>query len=191
MIRLTAPRWGRGAFGSTVCLMSARTPGVSRRLGRSGPVTAVLTLLLAFSSACGGTIPMDTEGSLDRATDGTLRVGVSANPPWVEVAPDGEVSGREAGLVNGFADEIGARVEWVSGAESELVAAAHHGDLDIVVGGLQDDSPWREEVALARHYAEETTPDGDTERFVMATRPGENALLVALESYLHEAGGNP
>ena len=39
-----------------------------------------------------------------------------------------------------------------------------------------------------RPYADEVTPDGDTEQMVMATPLGENALLVALETYLAGTG---
>lgn len=159
------------------------------RTGR-GVIAAValLALLTAFLAACGTPFPKDTDGSLDRITGGTLRVGVSENPPWTEVGDDDSVTGREVDLLTGFAREYDATVEWTPGAESELIMAMARGDLDIVVGGLTADSPWEKEVALTRAYAQEVTPDGDTEEMVMATPLGENALLVALETYLAHAG---
>ena len=115
-------------------------------------------------------------------------MGVSENPPWTEVYDDGRVAGREVDLVRGFATEHGADVEWIPGAESELVMAMVRGDLDVVVGGLTSDTPWESEAAVTRPYADEVTPDGDAEQMVMATPLGENALLVALETYLAGTG---
>ena len=164
--------------------------GRSRRVGGRNALVVVYLLALtgALTAACGGPFPRDTDGSLDRITGGVLRVGVSENPPWTEVYDDGRVAGREVDLVRGFATEHGADVEWIPGAESELVMAMVRGDLDVVVGGLTSDTPWESEVALTRPYADEVTPDGDTEQMVMATPLGENALLVALETYLAGTG---
>lgn len=177
--------------------MQVRSHLVVRRPSRSpvsttarSVVAVVLTsAVTTLAAACGGPIPKDTDGSLARITDGVLRVGVSENPPWTEVYDDGRVDGREVDLVTGFAGAHAADVEWTPGAESELAMAMARGDLDVVVGGLTSDSPWEKEVALTRPYTEEVTPDGDTEKMVMATPLGENALLVALETYLAEAGG--
>ena len=159
-----------------------------RAVGVGLVVVVLLALVATLAAGCGTPFPRDTDGSLDRITDGALRVGVSENPPWTEVADSGAVTGREVDLVTGFAQEYGATVEWTPGAESELVMAMARGDLDVVVGGLTSDSPWEKEVALTRPYAQEVTPDGDTEKMVMATPLGENALLVALETYLAGTG---
>ena len=164
--------------------------GRSRRVGGRNALVVVYLLALtgALTAACGGPFPRDTDGSLDRITGGVLRVGVSENPPWTEVYDDGRVAGREVDLVRGFAAEHGADVQWTPGAESELVMAMVRGDLDVVVGGLTSDTPWESEAAVTRPYADEVTPDGDTEQMVMATPLGENALLVALETYLAGTG---
>lgn len=160
-----------------------------KRPAASSAVTiSLLALVAVLVASCGGPFPKDTDGSLDRITAGVLRVGVSENPPWTEVGDDGGVTGREVDLVAGFARGRDATVEWTPGAESELVVAMARGDLDVVVGGLTSDSPWAKEVALTRPYAQEVTPDGDTEEMVMATPLGENALLVALETYLAQTG---
>ncbi|WP_264885922.1 transporter substrate-binding domain-containing protein [Dietzia sp. NCCP-2495] len=149
---------------------------------------AVLLSLALCATACGGPFPRDTDGSLDRITGGTLRVGVSENVPWTESLDDGSVAGREVDLVTGFAATIDAEPDWTPGAESELIMAMKRGDLDVVIGGLTADSPWSKEVALTRPYATEVTPDGETEKMVMATPLGENALLVALETHLAHTG---
>lgn len=160
----------------------------SLRATPADALVVLLALVTVLASGCGSPFPKDTDGSLDRITGGALRVGVSENPPWTEVSDDGGVTGREVDLVAGFAQQQDADLEWTPGAESELIMAMARGDLDVVVGGLTSDSPWEKEVALTRSYAQEVTPDGDTEQMVMATPLGENALLVALETYLAQTG---
>lgn len=179
----------RGADVHGAAVRSA-APGVA--VVHSALVAAVvLATGLGALAGCSGPFPRDTDGSLEQVTGGTLKVGVSENPPWTVVHDDDRVSGREADLVAGFAATRDATIEWIRGPESELVAGMARGDLHVVVGGLTADSPWSEEVALTRAYAQELTPDGDTEQMVMATPLGENALLVALETYLAGTGEAP
>ncbi len=144
---------------------------------------AVVTVLLA---GCGVQVPTDPHGTLERVEDGVLHAGATANAPWVEVDPSGIPTGSEPALVQDFAQQLGSEVEWTVGSEAELVAALERGDLDVVVGGFRDDTPWVDKAAVTRPYAETTTPDG-TEKHVMITRMGENGFLVALETYLHGA----
>lgn len=146
--------------------------------------TLVLTL-----GACSVTIPSDPDGTLDRVTDGTLRVGVSPNPPWTDLpgGPDADPEGTEVRLVEDFAASIGAEVQWLPGGEEDLVGRLERGEVDLVVGGLTARSPWSEKVVLTYRYTETTGPEGDKELHVMAAPMGENAFLVELESFLLEA----
>ena len=72
-----------------------------------------LTLLAASGLALGacGAIPADTEGTLDRATGGTLVVGVSEHRPWTTIGDAGEITGTEADLITSFAESIDADIE--------------------------------------------------------------------------------
>ncbi|HHT11870.1 MAG TPA: ABC transporter substrate-binding protein [Propionibacterium sp.] len=151
----------------------------------------LLTAMFAFGLLAGCSepgYPRDPEGTLLRATDGELVVGVSTHPPHVDVSDEGEVSGPEADIVNGYAESIGAEVVWVEGAESELMEKLKLGELDIVVGGLSSDSPWATHAALTRPYGKTTGPDGKEAKLVLATRLGENALLSNLERHLIDEG---
>lgn len=136
---------------------------------------------LASVAILGGcaSIPADSEGTLSRAEEGILVVGVSEHPPWTQVSDAGELSGSEVDLVRGFADSINAEIEWHVEPESVLASQIQEGDLDVVIGGLTDSSPWMSHMALTRPYREV-----DGENMVMGTRLGENELLVALERYL-------
>lgn len=153
----------------------------------------LLLLVTLVLGGC-GTIPRDPDGTLERVrAEQVLRVGASESADRVEINSDapsntdsdeGQVSGSEADLVTGFAEEIGAQVEWTVGGETELVAAMERGELDVLIGGLLSDSPWADTVAVTRPYAESTDPAGATVKHVLAVPLGENAMLVALERYL-------
>lgn len=147
-------------------------------------------VLLLAVSGCGLTIPTDPEGTLDRVrTDGVLRAGAAPNPGWVEVSRSGaDPTGREASLVQDFAQSLGADVEWTVATEEHLVTLLEEGDLDLAVGGFTDQNPWVSKAALTRPYVEEKAR-GTTEKHVMMVRFGENALLSELETWLDEHGG--
>ena len=114
----------------------------------------MFTAAVCVLAACG--IPRDPEGTLARVEGGVIRVGVVDNPPWASVPASGEAAGVEPRLVRALAAELGARVEWVPGAESELLAALEHHSVDLVIGGISDASPWKPKLGLSRPYYTDT-----------------------------------
>jgi polar amino acid transport system substrate-binding protein len=118
-------------------------------------------LVLLFTAACD--FPRDAEGTLERVQGGELRVGVSENPPWVQLA-GGRVEGIEPALVRGFAEQLGARIRWIRGTEAELIEALHRRELDLVAAGLKDNTPWSSRLGLSRPYL--------TTRVRIGIRPG-------------------
>ena len=139
-----------------------------------------LTVVLTGLVCLGCDLPRDPEETYERAQGGTIRAGVSENPPWTRLN-DGRPAGVEVDLIEDFADQLDAEVEWFPAAESELIESLHEGRLDVVVGGLTDDSPWVAEVALTRPFAQ----IGD-KSYVMAVRHGENRWLFELEKFLEQ-----
>jgi len=133
---------------------------------------------LAALAACG--LPRDAHHTLDRVRGGELRVGVSEHPPWASMHAD-TAEGIEPRLVAELARELGARPVWRRGAESELLEALAHRDVDIVVGGLTDDSPWKGRVAFTRPHFTDTLAG---RAHVLAVSAGENAFLVRVERFL-------
>lgn len=128
-------------------------------------------------------IPRDPDGTLDRIrATGVLRAGASPGGGVVHVDGD-TVTGPEADLVADFARSVGAEVEWRIGGEEELVVAMEEGELDLIAGGLTDESPWADRVSLSRPYGEREVA-GKQVGQVLAVPLGENALLFALESWL-------
>jgi polar amino acid transport system substrate-binding protein len=121
------------------------------RRPRTVPVLLAAVVLLALLAAgCG--IPRDPESTLDRVEGGILRAGITASDPWTTLE-GGRPGGVEVQLVERFAAELGARVEWVDGSEADLIGALEVRELDLVVGGLTADTPWQAKAAITRSYA--------------------------------------
>jgi polar amino acid transport system substrate-binding protein len=147
--------------------------------------SGAVALLMVLLTGCSIHVPADPHGTLSRATDEVLRVGVTENRPWVELGDTGAPSGTEPGLISDFAEQLESDVEWTVGNETDLLDALDQGKLDLVLGGFLEDTLWADNGAITRPYVETTTPDG-TEKHVMIVRMGENGFLVALETFLHE-----
>jgi polar amino acid transport system substrate-binding protein len=124
-------------------------------------VAAGLVLCLA-AAACD--YPRDPEGTLDRVEGGTMRVGVAHNPPWVDLSGP-RPEGVEVELIERFAEQLEAEIEWFEGTESDLVEAMRGFQLDVLIAGLTRASLFRKHVALTRPYL-------DTE-IQFAVPPGE------------------
>lgn len=102
------------------------------------PPTWAFALVLLLTG-CG--IPRDPDGTLERVqSSGVLRA--AASPAEGSVAVDGDdVTGPEVELVEGFAESLGAEVEWHVMGEEPAVDAMERGEVDLLVGGLTDQSP--------------------------------------------------
>lgn len=148
-------------------------------------VLAVFTLASGMVG-CGISMPADPDGTLERVTGGTLRVGVTANGKWVSLGPGPEPRGIEPSLVRSFAATIGASPEWVTGSEQELTKALKEGELDLVVGGFAADTPWVTHAGTTRPYTESKDAFGKTVKHVLLVPLGENAFLLALDRFLLE-----
>ncbi|WP_066835994.1 transporter substrate-binding domain-containing protein [Rufibacter ruber] len=129
-------------------------------------------------SSC-GQFPKDPEKTLRQVTNGTLKVGYSQNKPWV-MGQMGVPTGVEAALVQGFARSVNARVQWVNDTEQNLFEKLEQQQLHLVIAGTTDDTPWKKKIAFTRPYAEV-----GQKKHVMGVIKGENAFVVALESFLH------
>lgn len=144
------------------------------------PCLVILALI-----ALGCDMPHDVDGTHAAVTQGKIRVGVSECEPWT-AENNGEYSGIEVELVAELATQLGAESEWHLGSESELFEKLHHGQLDIVIGGITEDTPWSDYVGLTRPYAETTGQTVDTKKHVWAVRAGENRWLLELDRFLQK-----
>ena len=161
---------------------------------RRGMVAGLLLAVLLMLTGCASSFPADPQGTLEKAQGGTLRVGASMNGDWVRISADtsgdvrsSDVQGTEADLVRDFAAQLDADVEWVAGGEQFLAEELKHGGLDLVVGGLDDKTPWVSHAGLTRPYAESRDERGNLHKHVMLVPMGENAFLLELDKFLMAA----
>lgn len=155
-----------------------------RRLLRVS-LAGLASLAAAALVGCGMTIPADPDGTLDAVTGGELQVGITHNPPSVDTGGQ-EPEGNEVALVESFAASIDASIVWTEGSEEALVRMLEVGDLQLVIGGISDATPWSSHAAVTRTYGEAVHADGSTHGLVMLAPMGENAFLSALERHLDE-----
>lgn len=146
------------------------------------------TILGLLLTGCAAHYPADPHGTLDDVSGGVLRVGISHNEPFVSVAGPAP-SGLEVELVEDYARTLGAEVAWTRAGEEELVDQLEHGQLDLLVGGLTDRTPWKEKVGITLPYMQTVDEFGRTEKHVMAVRKGENAFLLELDEFLQSREG--
>ncbi len=137
------------------------------------PLVMVLAFLLA---SCG--LPRDPEGTLERVDGSSMRVGITDSPPWTVLTND-EPAGVEPALIEEFARDLAAEIEWVEGSESEILEQMELGHLDLAIGGFTVDNPWAKRVSFIQPYF---TLGED--KHVMAVPHGENAWIVRLERFL-------
>lgn len=149
---------------------------------RRAAAAVILMIAAAAVTACGLQVPSDPDGALERITHGTLRVGASPSGSLVVVDPDGGVEGTLADLIEGFAQERDARIEWAVDSEEDLVDDLESGELDLAIGGMTDKTPWIDRVSATRGYPD--VPGADGASVVVLLPLGENALQAALETYL-------
>ena len=143
-----------------------------------------LFIVICSLFVAGCTIPDDTDETYEHIRGGVLRVGVTEHEPWVSLA-DTDPSGVEVGLIRELAAKLGARVDYTTGSEEELVGALHERDLDVVIGGITDKTMWKKEAAPTKPYLtthvvvgvppSESLQDGQRVAFEAGT---ENGSLV-------------
>lgn len=153
--------------------------------------TAVLVAALLILTGCSSSYPADPDGTLERVTGGTLRVGVTDNGQWVQLEKANEPQGIEPELVRGFADTLDADIHWRQGSEHGLVQELKHGELDMVIGGISSDTPWTTHAGLSREYVQTTNRRGNSVKHVLLVPLGENAFLLKLDQFLMQQEVQP
>jgi polar amino acid transport system substrate-binding protein len=144
---------------------------------------AIALLVAASATTSCSAIPRDSSGARDRVRGGILRAGVVHHPPWT-VVEDHTITGMEAHLLEGWASQLGARVEWRAGDLDALVEALHRREIDVLAAGLQQNTPYAAQLALTQPHTDAEDAVGKTQRFVLAVTPGESALLFDLDRFL-------
>jgi hypothetical protein len=146
--------------------------------GSWSSVPAIALALAALLLPACGPLPKDPERTTEGASRGPIRVGVTENPPWI-VRNGEEAGGVEGALIREFARTVGTEVEWVWGVSDDHYRGLERFELQLVAGGLTDDTPWKDRVGMTRPFLET-----GREKHVMFVPPGENRWLVRFETFL-------
>lgn len=137
--------------------------------------------LFLFTAFTGCRIPKDPKRTFEKVkAEKVFRVGVIENGAWVKKNEAGEPGGAEAELVKEFARKINARPEWISGGEYELFESLKNFEIDMIIGGLAESSPYSKDAAFTNPYF--------TEKIVVGTPKGEILQDVAGRKVYVETG---
>ena len=168
---------------------------------------AFLLVVCAVAFA-GCQFPKDPEGTLNKVRDrGTMKVGITHADPFVNLE-NPEPAGVEVALIEEFARHLGVEIEWVEGSESQLAELLEGTEIDVMLAGLERQSPLQQDVALTRPYANveivlAVPPDADSPDIegldVLVEENSEAAAIVEKEtdadpiavSSLTDAHGRP
>ncbi|MBM7466677.1 hypothetical protein [Microbacterium esteraromaticum] len=157
-----------------------RTVTGNRRTRRTMSTAGALLLAIALSG-CGISVPTDPDGTLEHVTGGELRIGASPDHGLVDIGTS-TPSGPLPDLAGEFAKTLDASPEWTVGSEETLVGMLEAGDLDLIVGGFTEKTPWIDKAGITRGYS--GIPGADGRKIVMLVPLGENAFLSDLERFL-------
>lgn len=111
----------------------------------------VLVLLFLLQAGC--SLPHDPRNTTEMVRNNVMVVGVSENPPWV-VRSEDTPQGIEVQLVEQFAQQMNAEVEWQWGSLAQLLEALHQHELHLVIGGLTTTTPGTRVAGLTQPYYE-------------------------------------
>lgn len=128
----------------------------------------VLPLLALIMLTGCDALPKDPDGTLSKISrEQRFTVGIVEGSPTLP-------------MVSRFLNEVEkrshARATTSSGSAESLLAAVRKGDLDLVIGAFEGDSPWQDEVAFAPPLAR----SGTMEIHAVA-RNGENRWIMLIE----------
>lgn len=141
--------------------------------GWAGSLLIVVVLALA---GCG--FPNDIAHTTEKVRGGVLSVGLAENPPWV-IRTDAGPAGLEPEIIRAFAKELDAEIQWHWDSDSNLLAALHHGQLDLVASGFTRNSRLSKFAASTKPYY--------SSRYTVGVPEGEElpASLGNLEVAIH------
>jgi polar amino acid transport system substrate-binding protein len=157
-------------------------------------VLLVLSALLFIITACAD-LPRDQKDTLKHIQHSQrLRVGLIENPPWVIRSGD-EPAGVEVELIKRFASEIGAEPEWSWGGEEKLLSALEKFELDLVLGGFGDKTPWKTRIGMTSPFYAETFDVGVLPDVAWLSDLKDREIVIRNDSrlagYLREKGARP
>jgi len=138
-----------------------------------------LLLPIMLLAGCGD-YPRDIEGTLGRIeTRGTIAVGIIAG------AGDHADRPKIEAYLSRVAQATRAQPRLIVDAAEPLLLRLEGGELDLVIGEVAADTPWKTDVAILEPIT--TRPIGDTDISLSPiARNGENRWIMLLERELRD-----
>ena len=127
-----------------------------------------IVLGVFFLVACD--LPRDPEGTLDRITAGDISIGRIAGSK-----PDP----TEEKVLQSLLSSLQATPHYETGDAEHLVARLETGKIDLMLGGLPEDTVFAERIGLTKPVGQAEI-GGEPKRTVFAVRSGENGFLKAV-----------
>jgi ABC-type amino acid transport substrate-binding protein len=139
--------------------------------------TYLMTLFILLFSC---NLPEDPANTFENVHNKILKVGYSESEPWV-ITSGKSPEGIEPQIVQQLAKELNAKIIWVKNSESELIKMLQEHKLHLVVSGLKDDSPWKDQISFTLPYY--ISPGN--QKYVFAVPQGENKWLTFIEKFFN------
>jgi len=136
---------------------------------------------LVLLCSCNGLSRDPGENSQRVVRDKAFRVGF--------VTPEISNEIQTSRLIDHLEKATGARSEVVAGSGEALLTGLQNGDVDIVIGRFQAESPWASEVSMGPALSESGMP-GNPLELKAAMRNGENQWIMQIERASRVIGGN-
>jgi polar amino acid transport system substrate-binding protein len=134
--------------------------------------------------AIGCEYPRDAGGTFRRVRHDVIRAGVVRNHPWVDLNND-VPTGIEPQLLQRLAELLNAKINWTIGSETMLVEQLEARQLDVVIGGMTNDTPWSDRIGMSQWYVSAIDPiDKKKRKHVWAVMPGESRWLLEIDRFL-------
>lgn len=140
----------------------------------------LLASLLAFLTLGCDSFPKDPDKTLEKINNGQMIVGYTENRPWV-IKTSREPAGHEADLIRKFALAHQATIVWQNDTEQDLFEKLEKKKLHLAIGGFTDKNAWKSKISFTRPFVEH-----QKNKHVMAVLKGENAFIIALETFLRQ-----
>jgi polar amino acid transport system substrate-binding protein len=145
-------------------------------------IRLLVPLVACISLGCD--YPRDASETSRRVQQGVIRAGVIGNPPWVNLGTN-TPSGIEPQLLQILAESLSAKIEWTIGSETMLIKRLEQRQLDVVIGGLDKDTPWSGRIGISQWYLLAIDPvTSKKSKHVWAVMPGESRWLLEIDRFL-------
>lgn len=108
-----------------------------------------------------------------------MRVGVVAHEAQADAAA---LVAQDRATIESFARSLGAVPHWRHDSAEALYRALERGEIDLVGGGVDCDTPWSKRLALSKKIGN-FPGDNDAQR-CFAMPAGENGFLLALNRFI-------